>query len=55
MQRQGAAWGTVVISSQNSLCLLGHMLLPTAGNTGEQIRPKLIRVWEEAAHSDAPP
>lgn len=37
-------------------CVSGsHMLLPTAGNSGEQTRPKVTRVWEEAVYSDAPP
>lgn len=45
----------MVISSQTSLHLCGHMLLPPAGNTGDQFRPEVIQVWEEAAHSDAPP
>lgn len=36
-------------------CVSGsHMLLPTAGNTGEQTNPKVTKE-EEAAHSDAPP
>lgn len=36
-------------------CVLGsHMLLPTAGNPGEQTKPKVAK-GEEVAHSDAPP
>lgn len=45
----------MVTYSQTSLHLCSHMLLPPAGNTGDQIRLKVIWVWEEAAHSNAPP
>lgn len=61
MLLQGTGRGELVDSrvTQSYLprppCVSGsHMLLLTAGNTGEQTDPKVTK-GEEAAHSDAPP
>lgn len=61
MLLQGAGRGELVDSRVTQSypprppCVSGsHMLLLTAGKTGEQTKSKVTR-GEEAAHSDAPP